>query len=41
MLARGYATVRITWARLLGTPKREADRLLAILRARRSSRRAA
>jgi hypothetical protein len=37
MLARGLATVRITWERLLGEPEREADRLLAILRARRAA----
>jgi very-short-patch-repair endonuclease len=37
MLARGLATIRVTWERMLGTPQREADRLLAILRARRAA----
>jgi hypothetical protein len=34
-LSAGFATVRITWKRMMRTPHREADRLHAILRARR------
>jgi Transcriptional regulator, AbiEi antitoxin len=36
-LARGLATVRITWERLTGNPEREARRLHAILERRRTS----
>jgi hypothetical protein len=36
-LSAGYATVRVTWWRLTGTPEREAARLHAILCARRGS----
>jgi hypothetical protein len=35
MLAHGIATVRITRDRLENTPVREAERLMAILEARR------
>lgn len=35
MLALGIVTVRVTWARLIGAPEREAARLRAILEARR------
>jgi hypothetical protein len=34
-LAAGAATIRITWERLIETPRREADRLLTILEQRR------
>jgi very-short-patch-repair endonuclease len=37
LLARGIVTVRITWDRLIGSPEREARRLLQILEQRRSS----
>ena len=37
MLARGLATVRITWDRLVLQPEREADRLHGILQARRAA----
>jgi very-short-patch-repair endonuclease len=33
-LAGGYVTVRITWARMTGAPRREAQRLRAILERR-------
>jgi very-short-patch-repair endonuclease len=34
-LLAGYATVRLTWERMIGTPAREADRLKRILASRR------
>jgi len=37
MLARGLVTVRITWERLIHYPEYEAERLLAILSARRAA----
>jgi very-short-patch-repair endonuclease len=38
-LAAGFQTIRITWERLRGDPAREAERLRAILDARRGSMR--
>ena len=35
-LAQGFVTVRITWPRMTRTPVKEAERLHAILRRRRS-----
>jgi hypothetical protein len=37
-LAAAFVTVRITWARMIGTPGRETDRLHAILAGRRGRR---
>jgi hypothetical protein len=37
-LAAGYATVRITWERLTGTPAKEAQRLKRILVSRETER---
>lgn len=36
-LVAGFGTVRIPWDRMTQTPRREAERLLAILEERRSS----